>query len=213
MSEARYTPIIPGDDRGAGPVNAIFTALGSASASLTAVNFAEEGLDSRVFEDHPVGEQWAIVSETTRAALAPAAAFVQYAPNGTAMRLNAGGGFSGVLGADEALRVRARVWFESTIAAGVGLGGPASITVFLGKLVRFDGVGTNDLVHTTRVLGLQNMFTLSADGVWFTEGWVFGPLATVSWVEMRYILQGTPPVAFPSKSMIWGTLFKAQRQV
>lgn len=216
MSQAKYTPIDPGDSRDPAAANAIYTALGNASANLTAVNFAEEGQDSRAFEAHVVGRRTGLVQETTRpgANLALSGPFIQFVQNGTAFRLNAPGSVPAALAANEALRIRCRIWFESDIAAGLGIASKAvTPTIFGGQLVYNDGAN-HTIPRTFRRLERINNAVRGNDGVFFTEGWLFGVIGLINWIELQYTLSGVGTYeCHPSKSAIWATLFRRQNQV
>lgn len=56
MARVTYTPIQPGDAQVTGP-NATFTAIGTQTTNVDAQNFAEEGLDARVFESEIQAEE------------------------------------------------------------------------------------------------------------------------------------------------------------
>lgn len=66
MARVEYTPLATGASTAA-DVNAIFTAIGNQSSTIDAGNYAEEGLDERVFETEvQAASAFAPITETTR---------------------------------------------------------------------------------------------------------------------------------------------------
>jgi hypothetical protein len=185
MSRVLYTPPRPGDIRSADDINTILTAIASASGDVDQRNFAEEGLDATVFEREVSARRRARVTGSARTAIAAAAAFatipfVTTGGSGIAVRTAA----IGQLAANSVLRIRSRLSFESTVAAGVGIPN--------------DGVRTlvrhvwNDGVSTTKVAGSQKShrkltpiaIPLHLTFVW--ESWLVGPIANIAWIEVQY---------------------------
>lgn len=200
MSAVRYTPLLVGDPRGAGPLNAIWTEIENA-VPLSAVNFAEEGVDYRPLADHPVGLRTGLIEETTRTStLATSATYTQYVHNGTTFRLTAPGDVPASLNDNEALRIRGRVWLETTLASGVGVEGR------FGLLLSWrNGAAVATIAGSQREILAPNAGAGQySHRVVFVEGWLFGPIPTINWVELRYKLIA-PGTACPSKSMLWAT--------
>lgn len=210
MTQANYDPIHPGDVRSAAPVNTIYSSLATASQNLTGVNFAEEGMDFRPFETHPVGLRTGRIIETARPAVSfvvTGGAFAQFVQSGTVFRLNAPAALPAALTANELLRIRARVWLETTLAAGYGLTG-AQWSL---RLVWNNGAATAQIVFSKRSL-IPPPPGKGSDGVLFCEGWLHGPIPVIAWAELQYQLD-VAGLAFPSSSMIWATLFRRQNEV
>jgi hypothetical protein len=210
-----YTPVAPGDERDANQVNDIYDAFATDSNSVGSINFAEEGIDHRPLEDHPVGQRTGRVREGTRnaASLPVALGFVQFVQNGTAFRLNAPGGVPASLGNGELLRVRSRTWLESTFNSGNGLGGGAP-SIFSQHLSWNDGFSVFKIPFSGRsaIRGQAGGVNVDRDCVMWLEGWLTGPIANIAWVELQYAFAGGG-VAFPSASMLWATLFRRQNEV
>lgn len=206
MSTVIYTPLQPGDARGSARVASILADFATGSATLDARNFAEEGMDGNPFIDHVVATRTGKLTETTRngASLAAAAVFTQLVHNGTALRLSSPGDLPTSLSATEAVRVRARIWFETTLNSGQGLNG-----WFVGQLAWNDGSSTAKVPYTARYL-YQGSATNARHAVFLTEGWIAGA-TNLSWVEVRYTLAavggGAGGIAFPSRSIVWAHKF------
>lgn len=203
MSAIRYSPLEPGDPRSAAGVNVVWDAIEVASAALSPENFAEEGLDHRAFEVHPVGKRTGKISETGRnaASLPVVGVYTQFVHNGTVYRLTSPGQIPASLAAGEMLRVRSRVWFETTLAAGQGLTG----TGFGMRLV--DSATGGEINYSQRDDAVGAGFW--NHGTVFCEGWIVGPVAALAWVEAQYLL-AAGGTAYPSRGMIWATLFRRQ---
>ena len=204
MSIVRYDPILPGDPRSATALNQILSDLSDGSANLDARNFAEEGMDGRAVEVHPVGYRTGKITVTTRnaATLATSPTFVPLVHNVTTLRLSSPANVPAALLANERLRFRTRIWFETTIAAGYGIDGEFEI-----QLAHDAGAGAIRIPFTGR-----KAFCNDWHATVFSEGWVQGPVNITS-VEVQYKLRvypgaGVGGVAFPSCSCTWATLFK-----
>ncbi len=204
MSLVHYLPILPGDARDATALNSIWNAIAAASP-LGSVNFAEEGLDYRPLEDHPVAERLSVVSETVRDSLATSVGYTQFVQSGTTFRLTAPGDLPASLDAGEFIRIRSRVWYETTVSGGVGFA-----EILGNQLVWNNGGATAVIAGSKREL-LHNGAV--AEAVVFCEGWLKGPITTIAWAELRYRLTASgagTASARPSKSILWATLFKRQ---
>src|SRR5688572_23262009 len=196
MAGIHILPILPGDARDAAVVNANWDQIADA-VPIDAPNFAEEGLDYRALSVHPVGIRTGLVTESNRdSALATSASYVQFAQSGTTFRLTAPGGVPASLDADQHLRIRARVWLETTLAAGLGFVGTFGL-----QLVWHDGTSGAVITATTQELATAT----TPHAVLFLEGWLRGPITTINWVELRYKSTGGGADANPSKSMLWAT--------
>lgn len=206
MSNVNYDPIEVGDQRNKAQINSIFADMETASGSLDARNFAEEGIDAHAIEAHPVGSRTGKVSVTSRpgASIASVGAMTNFVHNGTTIGLTSGGAqLPASLLANEKLRVRARLYFETTVLNGVGVDGEMKF-----QLVSNQGAGNVKIPYT-----LRHMYrnSLVKHGVVFIEGWLSGGIGTLTSVTVQYTLRafggGAGGTAFPSYSMIWATKF------
>lgn len=182
MSRWQYTPIQPGDPRDPAVVTGILDGIATASAAVDARNFAEEGLDSTAFAARPMVREVNII-HTARTAVVPSAVFVQFNP-GTVYRTGA----LPALGANDFMRIRSWVFFSTTNGGGPGL--PLGSTFGM-RHVWNDGVTTAKIpaseVRRTPVVG---GVTTMLHGAFFIESWLEGPIATIAWVELQYLLSG-----------------------
>lgn len=198
----RHTPILPTDARDRAAVNQVLSDLSDASDDIDAVNFAEEGMDGRALELHPVGERTGKLAVEVRnaATLPTSASMTQLVHNGTGLRLSSPGSIPATLLANEHLRVRARVWFETTLAAGYGIDGELEL-----QLTWNNGAATAKVPYSGR-----RAHNVNWHGTVFCEGYIEGP-TDLNWVEVTYTLRatggGVGGVAFPSCSCIWATQF------
>lgn len=206
MSAVNYDPIEVGDSRNKAPLNSIFADMETASSALDARNFAEEGLDAHALEAHPVGSRTGKVSVTSRpaASIASVGVFTNFVHNGTTIGLTSGGAqIPGALLANEKLRVRARLYFETTVLNGVGVDGEMTF-----QIVYNAGAGAVKMPYTLRYMYRNG---LVKHGVVFIEGWLSGAIGTLVSTTVQYKLRafggGAGGTAFPSYSMIWATKF------
>ena len=192
MSRVQWDGMFPRDPRDAFGIGSLYTGLHG--VDLDHENFADDGLDRRALDTNAhVDEGFTPIEETTRASLAAAAVWTQYAPNGTAFRSGAI-----TIGSAEVLCVRLRAFFKSTAAAAnLGLGATADLEM---RLVKSTGGGTKLTGSYRRKL----VSTVGYHGWIGVLGWVEGPVS-LSYVEAQYKLTGT---AFPSVSVMDGLLYK-----
>lgn len=202
-----FTPILPGDTRDVDTLNDWYTQFAASSANVQSTQFAEEGIDRRVFEPHVVAERVASIVEPVRAAATLAATatintFAQYVHGASTWRTAA----LPTLVADEAYRVRARLFLGSSVSAGRGIEPGAE---FRARCIYDDG-GVTDVPwmygRMTRAAGL----TIGYHGVMFLEGWIIGPTA-VNYVELQYALVGGNARA--TRTKLWVDHFRRIRSV
>lgn len=185
MSRWTYTPVQPGDARDPAVVDAILDDLATASGAVDARNFAEEGLDAASFAARPMVVDYTI-AHAARTLVPVAAAYVQFNP-GTVYRTGA----LPALGANDFMRIRSWQFFSTTNGGGAGL--PLGSTFGM-RHVWNDGAATAKItaseVRRTPVVGGP---TTMLHGAFFIESWLEGPLATIAWVELQYLLSGALP--------------------
>lgn len=200
----RYRPILARDTRDVDQLNDIYTAIELASVSVVSDQWAEEGLNPSRFDDQPVGFMEDFVTETTRmnTALAAAASFTSFTHGATAMRTGA----LAALAADQALRIRSRVWCATSLANGRGYEPQAYFRL---RHVYDDGGAAVEIDYSRRGAYRRPAGTGLNDvgfhGVLFQESWLFGPIATIDFVELQYTL-ATAGV-HPTYSGLWVTRF------
>ena len=194
MSKMTVSPILPGTVRSAASLNTPFAAIATGSAAVDAYNFAEEGLDWRTLPNHPHGTRVAVISETTRPAIAINGVFATYVPGGTSFRTGA----LGNVDANTLLRITAQIQVQTTLA-NLGFTAGASYRM---RMAWNDGT-------TTFVLNERGFDLIAAPGenTWLWEGWVNpGALKAVSWVELQYT---NTQIFRPSSSVLVVDKFQA----
>ncbi|HEY6866247.1 MAG TPA: hypothetical protein VI792_03255 [Candidatus Eisenbacteria bacterium] len=175
MSKATVAPIEPLiDTRGAASFNTPFTAIATAAAALDASNFAEEGLDARLFPAHSNANRLATIVESTRAPIAINAAFgPTYVHNGTVFRTGA----LGQIDINNPLRVFVQVQTQTTLvdrALDINL-------QYEFRLVWFDGAVATVVAQR----GLYNTVSMGEAG-WMFEAWIWVATPTnVAYVELQ----------------------------
>lgn len=202
MSRIVYEPIGVRETRDADRVNDIYAAFEAATADIDERNLAEEGLDRTVLVAGPlelVGEQ----TDGTRTNIATTAGlFVKLTMSGDLRT-----GALGALTADEAIRVRYRVNFETTLAAGLGI--QAAVTDLRLRAAWNNGTTTAKVDWSERpcLPGANNL----RHGIVFGEGWIFGAQATVAWAEIQILVAGAS--VNPGTAGIWCTKHRRMARV
>jgi hypothetical protein len=197
MSRIVTTRIAPGDARSAASVNAQYTAIEAAANALDFTNFTEEGITRWVTGSEEPSDNAAHIDEDTRSGVTMvAAAWATAVFSGTTFRTGA----LSVL-ANEKLRIRARMTFESTVAAGLGLSSLDQVGIRLAY--RAGGVTT---VKTATVR--RDLITASVTGLNHTrlrtQGLINGAIE-LEWVELQveYVNAGGGGYAcYPSKGLL-----------
>lgn len=193
MSRWQYIPIEPGDPRDPDVVTAILDDLAASSTALDARNFAEEGLDAASFADRPM-ELASSISHTARTLVAPSAAYAQFNP-GTVYRTGA----LPALGDNDAMRIRSWVFFSTTNGAGAGL--PLGSTFGMRHAWNNGAVTAKVTASEVRRTPVVGGPTTMLHGAFFIESYLEGPIATIAWVELQYLLSGALN-AFAARGML-----------
>jgi hypothetical protein len=199
MSRITPTVISAWTSRDRATLNTNFSAIETGSTALDAYNFAEEGLDWRVFATNAPWNRLSLVTETTRALLAPTGGvFTQYAPNGTAFRTAVG---LTTVATGEAVRIITAIYFRTTPAGGLGI--DRNTNLFF-QHVYNDGGATNVIAGSNRQYKIANpALTTDLHGTVIFESWIKGttPATVVNWVETQYLLTGATAIAHPQSSI------------
>lgn len=203
-----FAPILPGETRDVDVLNDWYVQYAASSASVQADQFAEEGLDRRAFEAHVVAERVATISESTRAGATLAGTgsvntFAAYVHGASSWRTGA----LPTLVADEALRVRARLFFGSSVGAGRGIEPGATLRA---RCIYDDGAGTTDVPWMYGRVSRPAALEVGYHAVMFLEGWIPAP-STVNWIELQYALVGGNARA--TRTALWVDHFRRIRSV
>lgn len=189
-----WTPYTVRGARDPATFNDAQDALITASGTLDASNFAEEGLDERAVEDGIAVQHLWTITESTRDTGTPltSGSFTTLAFSGTTFRETFSPDLS--VGSDDLLQLRARLHLSSVSAGDPGLADNSDLRM------RFayqpNGGSSTAVAVSLRVREVvtsvpQKQATLSL------FAWVGGPL-TLDWFEVQYRFasgQGTPHTA------------------
>ena len=191
MSRIQYDPILPGDLIASAPIDAVFSAIATASAAIDVDNHAEEGLDHRVFVDNCGARRLAVITETTRASIAATGGTpTQYVQNGTAFRTSSS---LHTLAGSQALRIFSWVHFTTTLAGGLGI----DVGSNFGIEHYYDTGGGGAFATVNSFHGwyckAAPAGTFYQHGTLVSESWLFAGGTVVNWVELRYLLTGGAP--------------------
>lgn len=199
-NQVTYDPYTRRSGRNPTTFNNVLADLVTASGQVDATNIAEEGLDRRQFNG-PIGaERKEYITETTQGTwnTTPYATLVF---SGTTFRTS-----TLVIAANEVARIRARVWFETTVGAGLGVPYGATVQTRVRYLIT-SGAGVNIAESVREETILPGTFVNPAPSphvVLSTLTWIDGAV-NLDWIELQ--CQSSAQVN-PSKAMLEVMLFR-----